>query len=171
MAWKFGPHLAVVAYCYLAAVCLALAVIDLDFHRLPNALTLPSYPVGAVLLTLAAMADHHPSVLGRAAAGAAVLFAVYALIWFVQPKGMGLGDVKLAGVLGMYLGYLGWGSLAVGAFLGFLYGGLIGVTLMAVKRAGRKSKIPFGPSMVAGALTAVFVGQQLAHAYIGLSRG
>ena len=169
-AWKIGAHWSLPAFLYLGAIGVALAAIDLDTHKLPNALTLPAYPVSAVLLTAAALLDHHPAALGRAAAGAAALFALYALLWVLYPGGMGLGDVKLAGALGLYLGYLGWGVLAVGAFLGFGYGAVVGIALMAVRRAGRKSRIPFGPFMVAGALTAVFVGARLAHAYVSFSR-
>jgi leader peptidase (prepilin peptidase)/N-methyltransferase len=170
LAWKVGAHWALPAFLYLGAVGLALAAIDLDTHRLPNALTLPAYPVAAVLLTAAALLDHRPHVLLRAAAGAGALFALYAVLWLLYPGGMGLGDVKLAGVLGLYLGYLGWGVLAVGAFLGFGYGAVVGIALMAVRRAGRKSRIPFSPFMLAGAMTAVFVGARIAHAYVGLSR-
>ena len=78
---------------------------------------------------------------------------------------MGFGDVKLAGVLGMYLGWLGWGAVIVGGFLGFLLGGIVGGGLMLARRAGRKSAIPFGPFMVAGALIAVFVGPAIADWY------
>ena len=170
LAWKIGTHAALPAFLYLGAVGLALAVIDLDTHRLPNTLTLPSYPIAAVLLTIAALVDHHPGLLVRAAAGGASFFALYAVLWILYPGGMGLGDVKLAGVLGLYLGYLGWGAVAVGGFLGFGYGAVIGIALMAGRKAGRKSRIPFGPFMVAGALTAVFVGNAIAHAYLGLSR-
>ncbi len=171
LGWHFGLHLVLIAYLYLAAISVALALIDIDVHRLPDALTLPSYPVAAVLLTAGALAAHEPFDLARAAIGGAALFALYAVLWFVYPKGMGLGDVKLAGVLGMYLGYLGWGTLAVGAFFGFALGGVLGVTLMAIGRATRKSKIPFGPFMLAGALAAVFFGSSLAHAYVSFSRG
>ena len=171
VAWHFGLHVVLIAYLYLAAISVALALIDIDVHRLPDALTLPSYPVAAVLLTAGALAAHQPFDLARAAIGGAALFALYAVLWFVYPKGMGLGDVKLAGVLGMYLGYIGWGTLAVGAFFGFALGGVLGVTLMAVGRATRKSKIPFGPFMLAGALAAVFFGSSLAHAYVSFSRG
>jgi leader peptidase (prepilin peptidase) / N-methyltransferase len=170
-AWKFGPHYALIAFLFLLAVSIALAAIDLDTRRLPDALTLPSYPVGAVLLIASALLQHHPHLLLNALYGGLALFGLYAVLWFIQPKGMGLGDVKLAGVLGMFLGYLGWRVLAVGAFLGFAYGAIIGITLMLAHRAGRKSKIPFGPFMVAGAVTAILVGSHIASAYLGVSRG
>jgi leader peptidase (prepilin peptidase)/N-methyltransferase len=79
---------------------------------------------------------------------------------------MGFGDVKLAGVLGLYLGWLGWAEVVAGGFLGFLLGGVIGLGLMAVRRADRKSQIPFGPFMLAGALVAILWGGALADLYL-----
>jgi leader peptidase (prepilin peptidase)/N-methyltransferase len=171
MAMRFGPHAALPAFLYLAAVGLALALIDLDVHRLPNALTLPSYVVGIVLLGLAALAEHAPSTFLRALAGMAVMYCAYFLLVLAKPGGMGWGDVKLSGVLGLYLGFLGWGAVAVGAFAAFLIGGGVGLALIASKRAGRKTKIPFGPYMVAGALIAVFAGSPLVHWYVHLTIG
>jgi leader peptidase (prepilin peptidase)/N-methyltransferase len=84
---------------------------------------------------------------------------------------MGFGDVKLAPTLGAYLAWLGYGVLAVGAFLGFLFGGLVGVGLVLFKEGGRKTKVPFGPFMIAGTLVAVLVGQQLADAYVSATLG
>jgi leader peptidase (prepilin peptidase)/N-methyltransferase len=81
---------------------------------------------------------------------------------------MGFGDVKLALLLGLYLGFLGWQFLAVGAFAGFLLGGVVGAVLLAAGRATRKTRIPFGPSMLAGALLAVFAGAPVADWYLGL---
>ncbi len=107
----------------------------------------------------------------RAAIGGAALYAFYFLLLLVYPRGMGFGDVKLAGLLGMYLGWLGWGQLAVGAFLGFLLGGLVGGGLMAARRATRKSAIPFGPFMIAGAYVAVLVGAGLADLYLNAVPG
>ena len=78
---------------------------------------------------------------------------------------MGFGDVKLAGVLGLYLGWLGWGVLVVGGFLGFLLGAVVGGGLMLASKAGRKTQIPFGPFMISGALIAVFVGSNIAGWY------
>ncbi len=170
LALKFGLDPVLPAYLYLAAVGLALALIDLDCRRLPDALTLPSYPVGAALLGAAALAGSDGSWL-RAVAAGAVMFAVYFALCFAYPAGMGFGDVKLSGVLGLYLGWLGWGTLAVGLFLGFLLGGVFGIALIAVKKGGRKTAVPFGPFMLAGALIAILVGQDLAGAYVDLTLG
>jgi len=165
LAWRIGLQAELPAFLYLGAVGVALALIDLDVKRLPNSLTIPSYAVGAGLLGLAAVADGDATAYARALLGMLVLFAFYFLLAFIYPAGMGFGDVKLAGVLGMYLGWLGWGVLVVGGFLGFLLGGCVGAALMLARRAGRKSAIPFGPFMLAGALLAILWGHDLAEAY------
>jgi leader peptidase (prepilin peptidase)/N-methyltransferase len=94
----------------------------------------------------------------RGALGLCILWAVYLVLALAVPGGMGFGDVKLAGVIGLFLGYLGWGELAVGAFAAFLLGGIFALGLVAAKRANRKSAIPFGPWMLAGAWVGVFSG-------------
>jgi leader peptidase (prepilin peptidase)/N-methyltransferase len=154
------------AYLYLAGVGVALAAIDLDHHRLPNALTLPSYVVGAVLLAVASVVEGEPGAMVRAAGGAVALFAFYFLLAFLYPSGMGFGDVKLAGVLGLYLAYQSWGVLVIGAFLGFLLGAVVGGGLMLAGRASRKTPVPFGPFMLAGALIALLVGDGVWQAYL-----
>ncbi len=88
------------------------------------------------------------------------LFLFYLIAALVYPGGMGFGDVKLAGVLGLFLGFLGWGPLVVGAFAAFLLGGLFALVLVALRRAGRKSGIPFGPWMLAGAWVGIFFGSR-----------
>jgi len=166
MALRFGYDWVLPAFLYLGAVGVALALIDLDVKRLPDALTLPSYGVGAVLLGVASVANGEPGVMIRAGLGALALFVFYFILLVVYPAGMGFGDVKLAGVLGLYLAYLGWGSLVVGGFFGFLLGAVVGGGLMLIRRAGRKTMITFGPFILAGALLAIFVGQPLADAYV-----
>ena len=166
MAARFGWDAALPAYLYLAAIGVALWMIDLDVKRLPNAIVLPSYPVAAALLTVAAAATGNWGDLLRAGIAMAALYGFYFLLAFIYPAGMGFGDVKLAGVLGLYLGYLGWAEVVAGGFLGFLFGGVVGVVLMAAQKAGRKSQIPFGPFMLAGALVAILWGGALADLYM-----
>lgn len=170
IALRFGFDLpgvaALPAFLYLAAIAVALSLIDIDTHRLPNVIVLPSYVVALVLLTAATLVSGDWSALARAAVGAAALFAFYFVLVLVYPKGMGLGDVKLAGVLGLYLGWLGWGELAVGAFAAFVLGGVYSVVLLVSRRAGRRSGIPFGPWMFAGALLSVFFGNQISVGYL-----
>jgi leader peptidase (prepilin peptidase)/N-methyltransferase len=136
-----------------------------------NAIVLPSYAVGLVLLGLAALADRDSGAFVGALVGMVALFGFYFFLAFAYPAGMGFGDVKLAGVLGLYLGYLGAGELVVGAFAGFLLGGLTGAVLVALRRAGRTSAIPFGPFMLAGALVGILAGRPLADAYLSATLG
>jgi leader peptidase (prepilin peptidase)/N-methyltransferase len=166
MAVVIEPVAAVPAFLYLAAVGVALALIDIDVKRLPNSIVLPSYVVGIVLLTAAALTDGDPGRMVQALGGMALLYAFYFTLALVYPAGMGFGDVKLAGVLGLYLGWLGWGSVVVGAFLGFFTGGLLGGLLLASGRATRKSAIPFGPFMLVGALLGIIWGEPLTDAYL-----
>jgi leader peptidase (prepilin peptidase) / N-methyltransferase len=168
LAWALGATAALPAFLYLGAVGVALGVIDLEHRRLPNILTLPSYVIGAALLALAVLVEPEQtwgSYL-RALLGMGALFAFYFVLALIYPAGMGFGDVKLAGVLGLYLGWLGWGPVVVGAFLGFLLGAVAGLALMATRRIGRKARIPFGPFMLVGALLAVLFGEALADAYV-----
>ena len=160
--------LILVAFLYLAAVSVALASIDLTTHTLPNAIVLPSYIVGAVLLGVAGVIDGNFDALLRAGIGMVSLWLAYFLMALAYPGGMGLGDVKLAGVLGLFLGFLGWGPLATGAFAAFLLGGVFGVALLATKRANRRSGIPFGPWMLAGAWVGVLFGSTVWDGYLTL---
>jgi leader peptidase (prepilin peptidase)/N-methyltransferase len=169
MALRFGLDWALPAYLYLAAVGLALALIDLDCKRLPDALTLPSYPLAAVLLGAAALAGSDSGDFLKALLGGLAMFAVYFALCFAYPAGMGFGDVKLAGVLGMYTAWLGWGAWAVGLFLGFLLGGVFGIALIASRKGGRKTAVPFGPFMLLGAFIAILIGPELAQSYRDLT--
>lgn len=171
MLVRFGLSAELPAYLYLVSVGVALAFIDLDTKRLPDVLTLPSYAVALVLLLLPAALEGEWSAYLRAVLGGLALFAFYFLLWFIRPDAMGFGDVKFAGVLGIYLGWLGWGSVALGGFLGFLLGAVVGVLLMVFSGAGRKTKVPFGPFMIAGAVLTILVGQVVIDWYVGLAFG
>lgn len=166
LAIRIGLEPELPAFLYLGAIGVALALIDLDVKRLPNVIVLPSYVVALVLLCVAALVGDGFGDLLRAGLGMAALFGFYFLLAFIYPAGMGFGDVKLAGVLGLYLGWLGWAEVISGGFLGFLLGGVVGGGLMVARRAGRKSQIPFGPFMLAGALVAILWGGALADLYL-----
>ncbi len=163
--------LVIVAFLYFAAISIVLTLIDLDTQRLPNAIVLPSYLVAGVLFATAAALDGAWDALLRAAIGMTVLYTFYFVLRLARPGGMGGGDVKLAGVIGIYLGWVGWSSLAVGAFAAFLFGGIFGSLLMLAKRAGRKTAIPFGPWMILGAWTGVFAGEVVGRWYVNLIAG
>jgi len=165
----FGFSAELPAYLYLAAVGVALAMIDLDVQRLPDVLTLPSYPVGIVLLGAASLAHHSGWSMARGLLGMVVLFAFYFTVAMIAPRGMGFGDVKLSGVVGLYLAWLGWSQLAVGAFAAFVVGALVGMGLVLFAGGGRKTRVPFGPFMLVGALIGIFVGGPVASAYTSLT--
>ncbi|MCW2548652.1 MAG: prepilin peptidase [Mycobacterium sp.] len=157
------------AYLYLGALGVALALIDFDIKKLPNVLTLPAYAVGPALLVLAVVGGEQGgwAALLRAVVGLAAMFAFYYVLWFgTGGRGMGFGDVKLAGVVGLFLAFLGWQVWLVGLFAGFFVGGVVGIALMAGGRAGRKTKLPYGPFMLVGALIAILVGSGIAHSYL-----
>lgn len=156
---------------FLVAISVALALIDLDVHRLPDAIVLPAYPVAFALLALASWSPGSEvdwGALLRAAAAGAALFAFYFAVMVVYPAGMGFGDVKLAGVLGLYLGWVGWGAVLIGWFATFVLGGLFAIALVIAGRARKGSGIPFGPWMLLGTAVGVVAGPLLWTAYLGV---
>jgi len=160
--------IALLAFLYLAGSSVALALIDIDVHRLPNAIVFPAFVVGAVLLTAASVVAGDGEALLRAGVGVAVLGGAYLALALAVPGGMGMGDVKLAAVLGLYLGWLGWAELAVGSISAFLLGGAFGVVLLLARRARRGTSVPFGPWMLIGGWIGIFAGAPLASLYLSL---
>jgi leader peptidase (prepilin peptidase)/N-methyltransferase len=158
----------IAAFLYLSAVTVALAMIDIDTHTLPNSIVLPGYIVGILMFTAASVIGGDYTALIRAGIGMAALGAIYFVIALIYPGGMGFGDVKLAGVLGLFLGWTGWGSLVIGGFSAFLLGGLFGIGLIIFRGAKRKSGIPFGPWMLVGAWLGVFFGNRIWDEYLSL---
>jgi leader peptidase (prepilin peptidase)/N-methyltransferase len=174
--WQAAPPafwLVLAACAYFAVMAVRLTVIDIRHHLLPNRIVFPAYAVagGLLLGAVASLVMSEPGnggVPGAAAqlfgvpalrilAGGVVLWLFYFVLRMVYPPGMGFGDVKLAGVLGMYLGYLGWTHVFAGTFAAFLLGGLWSIVLLASRRGTLKSAIPFGPFMLAGAAAAMAV--------------
>ncbi len=162
MGLCFGAAPVLPAFCYLVAVAVALAFIDAKHKRLPDMLTLASYPVAFVLLGAATpVTPDGGGHLLHAIIGLACASAFYLVLTLIYPAGIGWGDVKLSGLLGLYLGWVGPAELAVGLAAGFVLAAVAGIGLIAARKATRKSQIPFGPFMLAGAL-AVIVAAGLA---------
>lgn len=136
----------------------ALSLIDLEHKLIPSRLLYPALAAGVVLLAIAAATGPGWGAFGRAALAGLASFAVFNVIHFISPGGMGYGDVRLSGLIGLYLGYLGWGRVYAGFLVGFLLGAVVGVLLMAIGKAGRKTAVPFGPFLAAGAVVAAFWG-------------
>jgi leader peptidase (prepilin peptidase)/N-methyltransferase len=162
-----GPSWELPALWYLAALSVSASVIDLAHHRLPDRIVLPSYPITLALLLVALLGDGSLPDLGRALLAGVALFVGYFLLALVNPSGMGGGDVKLAGVLGMFLGWYGWAEVVVGGLAGFFIGAIAAVVLLVLGRAGRKTHIPFGPFMFAGTYVGLLAGAQIADWYLG----
>jgi leader peptidase (prepilin peptidase)/N-methyltransferase len=153
----------------LAPFCgmlVALSVIDIQVKRLPNRLVYPSVLIAAPYIVLADLAGGHLDAI-RAGLGFLAYGVGLLIVALIAPQGMGMGDVKLAGLIGLVLGSLGLGLVAVAAGFGILFGG-VGAIVALLSGAGRKSKVPYGPFMAAGALVVVFVGQRIADAYLGV---
>lgn len=165
MGLRFHDSWALPAYLVLTAGLVALSLIDLEHFLLPNRIVYPLAVAMVVLLGLAALGDRDGRAFVRALLAGGVGFVALGLLHLASPRSMGFGDVKLAFVLGLALGWLGWGELALGLFLGFLYGAVVGVVLMALRVRGRKDQVPFGPFLAAGALTAVLWGEAILRWY------
>jgi leader peptidase (prepilin peptidase)/N-methyltransferase len=165
MTARFGLSPELPAYLFLAAITVTLAMIDLDVHRLPDSIVLPSYVIAALMLMPAGAAHATWWSAGRGLIAMAALFFIYTALCFAYPGGMGFGDVKLAGLLGLYLGWVSWSSVLVGVFGGLLLGATVGTAVVALRRTDRSAAIAFGPYMLAGAMLALFVAAPVSTWY------
>jgi leader peptidase (prepilin peptidase)/N-methyltransferase len=156
---KFGADPVLVAFCILGAALVALVWIDLHEFRLPREITYTAFVLSSIALVVAALVADEPERIWKAALGAGIALAIMGLIYVVSRGGMGDGDVRLAPLLGLHLGYLNPAIVPVGLFYGFVIGAVVGVAAMALGSAGRKTALPFGPFLAAGTVLAVFVGQ------------
>jgi leader peptidase (prepilin peptidase) / N-methyltransferase len=161
---RLGWDPALLVWAYLAPVGVALAVVDWRTRLLPTRVIAPSYAVVVVLTLLAAATSGDWDSAIRAGWGWVVAGGTFFVLWFVYPRGMGYGDVRLSGILGIALGYLGWAELLTGVYAGFLVGGVSGLLLSVLRIVDRKA-YPFGPFMLLGALVGVLAGPYVAAWY------
>lgn len=169
IGWRIGLGWALPAFLLFGWLLVVLAVIDMQTRRIPNRLTYPLTPALLVLLVAAALLEGTPGSAIRAVICGLAAFALLLVLALINPRGMGMGDVKLAGFIGLGLGYLGWGHLWVGLFLGFFGGGVIAALLLALRLRTRKDHIPFGPWLAIGALVALLAGRPIIDTYLRLS--
>lgn len=167
-AWKFEISAEAVIYAGFFWTLVVLTVIDLEYKLLPNKVVFPAFVAGWLALAIAALAAGEADRLVDAALGAAIFGGFFFLVAFVYPAGMGGGDVKLAFVLGTFLGFAGGaGVVLVGMFLSFLIGAIVGVIVMKATGGDRKKQVPFGPFLALGTILAIFAGRTILDAYLG----
>ncbi|SEI47932.1 leader peptidase (prepilin peptidase) / N-methyltransferase [Arthrobacter sp. yr096] len=159
LAWRFGFSPELPAFLLLALLGAQLARIDFTLHLLPNPLVLLLLTGSLVLLAPAAAFTPDWPGLFRALAGGAILFSGYLILGLFSPGSIGMGDVKLAAPLGMYLGYLGWEQVLYGGLLGFVVGGVLTVLMLRLRRKEMPAETAHGPAMIAAAIGVVLVLQ------------
>ena len=167
VAARFGTAWDLPAYLVLTAALLAISLIDLEHFIVPDRITAPLTVSALALLGLAAVGEADGWRFGRAVLGGLAFFAFLLLLNLLYPKGMGMGDVKLAFSLGLSLGWLGWGQVFLGGFLSFLLGAVVGVGLIATGIKGRKDVVPFGPFLALGTMLTILWGDPILRWYTG----
>jgi leader peptidase (prepilin peptidase) / N-methyltransferase len=167
VAVRFGASWELPAYLVLTAALLSISLIDLEHFIVPDRITGPLTVSALALLGVAAAADGNGWRYGRTLLGGVAFFAFLLVLNILYPKGMGMGDVKLAFSLGLYLGWLGWGQVFLGGFLAFLLGAVVGLGLIATKIKSRKDVVPFGPFLALGTMLTIFLGEPILRWYTG----
>jgi leader peptidase (prepilin peptidase)/N-methyltransferase len=156
MGVRFGTSVELAAYLLLVAAALPLSTIDIAVRKVPDRILLPAVPAAIALLALAAHSAGAYGALGRALLAGVAAFAAYLLLALGSGQ-LGLGDCKAAGLCGLYLGYLGWRAVALGAVSAFVLAAVSVVVRVAIQRAARDRSLAFAPYIFAGAILAIVI--------------
>ncbi|ACL40597.1 peptidase A24A prepilin type IV [Pseudarthrobacter chlorophenolicus A6] len=151
-ALRFGVSWTLPAFLFLAILGVQLARIDFSLHLLPNPLVLALLAGGIALLLAPSTVNQHADNMLRALLGMVILFAGYLILGLISPGAIGMGDVKLAAPVGLYLGYLGWTHLLYGGLLGFILNGVVTIAVVAQKSRKDATEVAHGPSMLGSVL-------------------
>jgi leader peptidase (prepilin peptidase) / N-methyltransferase len=154
---RFGGSSQAIPFTFLGVLGVMLAAIDISVQRLPDRLVLPAFPLMISLLALAALLEHNGAGLVRAPLGGLALGAVFLALALLRPGQLGGGDIKLAGLAGLALGWLGWPAVTTAAVLGFALSAVTSLALLAARRVSLSSAVCFGPFLLGGALIAVLM--------------
>jgi leader peptidase (prepilin peptidase)/N-methyltransferase len=165
LAWRLTSAWELPAYCVLAAAGVAISAIDIEHMRIPSVLVYTTVALGAPLLVLASAGTHRWSALESAAIGGAIAFAAFGALFYAVPKGIGFGDVRLAGLCGGFLGWLGYREVVAGFVISFIVAGVPAALLLATGKVQRRTKIPFGPFLAAGTVITVLFAAPIVHAW------
>lgn len=164
LGWRIGDlagWAALPAYLLFAWLTVALVWIDADVHRLPDGLVLPAYPALLALVLVATAGLGEWSALWRALGCLVAVYLVFFVMHVISPTSLGFGDVKLSGLVGLLLGWLGVGHALEAVLAGFIVGGMVALVMLVGQRVGLRSHIAFGPSMLVGAFVALLIEYQL----------
>ncbi|MHB8288731.1 MAG: prepilin peptidase [Acidimicrobiales bacterium] len=167
-AIRFGADLVLLAYCIFAGLLVAATVVDARMRIVPVRFVYPTLVATLVVLPLASVLDHSSSSLVHAAIGGASAFGFFFLVHFIYPDGLGFGDVRLAFLIGVYLGWLGEAYVFVGLALSFVFAAVAGLWLVIFRGQGRKSSVPLVPFLAAGSLITVFWGAPITRFWLGI---
>ncbi len=154
---RFGDSPQAIPFIFLGALGVVLAAIDISVQRLPDRLVLPAFPLLISLLALAALSEHDGAGLIRALLGGLALGAGFLVLALLRPGQLGGGDIKLAGLTGLALGWLGWPAVTITVFLSFSLCAVTSLALLAARRVSLSTAVCFGPFLLGGALIAILV--------------
>ena len=166
LAFRLGAVPPLAAYCALLLGLVAISVVDIRLGIVPRAVLYPTFAALAIGLVAASAADSRWRTLGEAGIGGVGAFAVFFALWWFFPRGIGYGDIRLAGVVGAALGWIGFWEIYVGFLVAFALGAILGVLLAVGRGTGRKTKLPFGPPLAAGAAFGVLWGPWAVHVWL-----
>jgi len=154
---RFGFSLEMFAYGLMIAMCIEQSIIDYTTHRLPRGVTFRAAIIGGPMLALAAINHDDNGRIGVMFASFIITLVLFALLAAISRGGIGGGDVRLAPVLAMFLGWLSASHVYIGLGVGFILGGVVAAGMLLTRRASASTRIAFGPFLCIGAVIAVFV--------------